>query len=216
MIYACDDPLYEIFREREDNEDLIGDSLGFVETNISTTAEAVEACNTICGKGKWKRRWKKTISQGYGQYHYRVMEDTESGKFVTVVSSTYGYHQDPSYIFEGNLKDHWDTIEKVLEYSIKHYVEIDGGDIFYNPFTKSVFYSFSDCFAFYVEDSSNKKEVEKAAELAEEDPYDWIEDTDKQVQTHVDGLGKVFYGDEWSPDIVNAYLPIGALTQYED
>jgi hypothetical protein len=63
----------------------------------------------------------------------------------------------------------------------------------------------------------DEKEVLKKNEMhVEGEGMDWVEDSNNWTETHVEGVSESFYSDEWAPDIINGFFPIGRLKQIDD
>jgi len=149
------------------------------------------------------------------------MEDVDAGKFVTVLTVMSEAHEydEVTFVFEVNFKEKLPLIDNIIKYCRKHYVEIDCGEILFNPMTSQLFFVLSDSFAIYVNDSSNKKEVLEKYKLYEDEDgegIDWVDDSNNWAETHIDDVSESFYGDEWGPDIINGFFPIGKLKTIDD
>ena len=219
MKYAGDYKPYEGFEE-EDSFKPRGHFLGYSQYCKSRTEDIRKVLVEIAGTNEaaWKRAWRKNyqIDEFDNTVTYRVFENKVSGRFVTVL--IYG---GDAWLFDFNLKDYKDEIDKVNKHALKHFLGVDYTHIYYNPFEKIVWMPMSDGGSFSVDD------VSKFMKDLKDKPDDKREDAvDKALEkfilkkhapeTGLDFVKDTLYSDEFSPPLELCFLPVGYYGSYED
>jgi hypothetical protein len=195
-------------------------TLGSVKmSTMDSTADCVKVLNYVIGQGNWKRVAKKDFSTGY--YYstpIRTFEDKTSGKVVSIQ-----WHEGEEYgdignawIYDFDLRLVKDEIEQVKDFCNKHYVDPDGGTIYYDPAKKRVLLSASDGFFIYTDDSSKSAQVKIDAIDYWEYNKDWTVDPNKHIDLRLTFLTEALYIDESALEPQHGFIQLGGYKSLSD
>jgi hypothetical protein len=177
--------------------------------SVETTEDCKERLNSLVGQKNWKRLYK------LGEIRCFTNEDNE---FVTIAEGTQAIFDEDEYddteiewcLFVGiNIQDEIKAIRKIA----KMYYTCDYGELFYNPYTKTIHIVGGDGGYCYSEGKLNR---DKNGEI-DWDSYDIDGPNFKEFNTHVETtfIQKVVWADEYFPE-ESGFILIGSIKLFDE